>query len=70
LARPAAINQVLEQNLAQAHSPAAAEGTDEAIAIRWLKSISGNIFSNVLPTHSHLELQSSAVVGLVDELSV
>jgi len=40
LARPAAINQVLEQNLAQAHShlPAAAEGTDEAIAIRWLKS--------------------------------
>jgi len=35
------------QNLAQAHShlPAAAEGTDEAIAIRWLKSISGNIFS-------------------------
>jgi len=51
LARPAAINQVLEQNLAQAHShlPAAAE-TDEAIAIAGSNPISGNIFSSVLPT--------------------
>jgi len=58
--------QCLEQNLqAHSHPPAAAEGTDEAIAIRWLKSHFWQYLLSVLPTHSHLELQSSAVVGLV-----